>query len=70
MSSLFIGLVHLITVWRRAAQLLLLYEPRYFRFAKDDILRVAIAVGGRCKHILEAELPWENVVYHVDCLRF
>jgi hypothetical protein len=69
MSSLFIGLLRLITVGRRAAQLLLFYESSYFRFAKDNIRRVAVAIVCRCKHILESKLPRENVVDQMDSVR-
>lgn len=67
-SSLCIGLMHLLTVGSEATPLLLLYSPTYFRFAKDNIRRVAIAIG-RCKRILETKLAWENVIDHVDSLR-
>lgn len=70
MSGLFIVLAYLITVRRRVAKVLLLCELRYLRFAKDKVLRIAIAISCRCEHILEAKLPWENVICHVDSLRF
>lgn len=68
MSGLFIDLMHLITIGRRAAQLLLFDESTNFRLAEDNIRRGAIAIRCRCKHILETKLPWENVIDHVDSL--